>query len=92
MPTFKDTKVVDGNTAASYVAYNLCDVVYTSNTSPSSYMGEALKIWSAERHTNAYGNVTEARTLPESSIIGDCRFSIPCPDPLVQLLSFTPTL
>jgi hypothetical protein len=86
MPTFKDTKVVDGNTAASYVAYNLCDVVYTSNTSPSSYMGEALKVWSAERHTNAYGNVTEARTLPESSIIGIYWVPNLGPGSLVQLL------
>ncbi|MDD5254281.1 MAG: pyruvate:ferredoxin (flavodoxin) oxidoreductase [Candidatus Nanoarchaeia archaeon] len=55
MVSKKDLKVIDGNTAASYVAYALSDVAAIYPITPASTMGELVDEWSSQDKKNIFG-------------------------------------
>ncbi len=61
----KNWKSMDGNTAASHVAYALSDVAAIYPITPSSPMGEMADAWSAQGRKNIFGqtvSVTEMQS------------------------------
>ncbi|KAJ3431876.1 pyruvate-flavodoxin oxidoreductase-related [Anaeramoeba flamelloides] len=71
---------LDGNTAASWVGFNLSDTAFIYPITPSSSMGEVADQWSAEGKKNIFGQVPHiqmmqseagaAGSLHGSSIVG----------------------
>ncbi|MEA3457230.1 MAG: pyruvate:ferredoxin (flavodoxin) oxidoreductase, partial [Candidatus Thermoplasmatota archaeon] len=58
-------KSIDGNTAASHVAYAFSDVAAIYPITPSSPMGEMIDAWSAQGRKNIFGqqvNVSEMQS------------------------------
>ncbi len=51
----KKTQMIDGNTAAAYVAYALSDVAAIYPITPSSPMGELADEWAANGQKNIFG-------------------------------------
>ncbi len=58
MKKFKKV-TMDGNTAASYVAYAFSEVAAIYPITPSSPMGEMADVWAANRKKNIYGQVVD---------------------------------
>ena len=51
----KDFKAVDGNTAATHVAYAYSEVAAIYPITPSSTMGELADDWAAQGRKNIFG-------------------------------------
>jgi len=51
----KQTETMDGNTAASYIAYALSDVAAIYPITPSSPMAEVCDEWAAYGRKNIFG-------------------------------------
>ncbi len=49
--------MIDGNTAAAYVAHATNEVIAIYPITPSSPMGEFADAWSAQKRTNIWGNI-----------------------------------
>src|SRR5215212_3047758 len=54
---------IDGNEAASYVAYKTNEVIAIYPITPSSNMGENADAWAAEGHKNIWGVVPAVREM-----------------------------
>ena len=61
--TTKRTAVMDGNTAAAYVAYRVNEVAAIFPITPSSTMAELADAWAAEGIKNIWGNVPVVQQL-----------------------------
>jgi pyruvate-ferredoxin/flavodoxin oxidoreductase len=59
----KEMQTIDGNTAASHVAYALSDVAAIYPITPSSNMGEIADEWAAEGRENIFGQTVSIREL-----------------------------
>ncbi len=59
----KKMKAIDGNTAATHVAYSLTDVATIYPITPSSPMGEMADSWSANGRKNIFGNTLDVSEL-----------------------------
>ena len=55
----KDYKAIDGNTAASHVAYAFSEVAAIYPITPSSPMGELADAWAAEGRKNIFGQTID---------------------------------
>lgn len=55
----KTMKSIDGNTAASYVAYAFSEVAAIYPITPSSPMGEKADLWAANGRKNIFGEVVD---------------------------------
>lgn len=55
----KTYKTIDGNYAASYIAYALSEVAAIFPITPSSPMGENIDAWAAEGKKNIFGETVE---------------------------------
>ncbi|HEX37497.1 MAG TPA: pyruvate:ferredoxin (flavodoxin) oxidoreductase [Candidatus Cloacimonetes bacterium] len=55
----KDYKAIDGNTAASHVAYAFSEVAAIYPITPSSPMGELADAWAAEGRKNVFGQTID---------------------------------
>ncbi|HPC36632.1 MAG TPA: hypothetical protein PLO79_08455, partial [Candidatus Marinimicrobia bacterium] len=51
----KTMKTMDGNTAATHIAYALSEVAAIYPITPSSVMGELADEWSAQGRKNIFG-------------------------------------
>ena len=56
-------KSIDGNTAASHVAYAFSDVAAIYPITPSSVMGEVVDAWSAEGRKNIFGQTLKVQEM-----------------------------
>src|SRR5918993_2323316 len=61
--TERKQTMVDGNEAASYVAYKTNEVIAIYPITPSSNMGENADVWAAEGRTNLWGVVPSVREM-----------------------------
>jgi pyruvate-ferredoxin/flavodoxin oxidoreductase len=52
-------KTLDGNAAASYIAYGFSEVCGLYPITPSSVMGELVEKWASENKRNIFGNVVD---------------------------------
>jgi len=59
----KFMKSIDGNTAASHVAYAFSDVAAIYPITPSSVMGEVVDAWSAEGRKNIFGQTLKVQEM-----------------------------
>jgi len=59
MPMSKNFKAVDGNTAATHVAYAYSEVAAIYPITPSSTMGEMADEWSSQGKKNIFGQTVE---------------------------------
>ena len=59
----KQTETMDGNTAASYIAYALSDVAAIYPITPSSPMGEVCDEWAAYGRKNIFGQIMRIATM-----------------------------
>ncbi|MCK5328435.1 MAG: pyruvate:ferredoxin (flavodoxin) oxidoreductase, partial [Candidatus Latescibacteria bacterium] len=59
----KNMKTVDGNTAASHVAYAMSDAAAIYPITPSSAMGEVADQWAAQGRKNIFGQVLNVKQL-----------------------------
>ena len=59
----KFMKSIDGNTAASHVAYAFSDVAAIYPITPSSFMGEVVDAWSAEGRKNIFGQTLKVQEM-----------------------------
>ena len=56
-------QTIDGNTAASHVAYAMSDVSTLYPITPSTSMGEIVDQWSAQGRKNIFGQTMDVRQL-----------------------------
>ena len=62
---------IDGNTAASNIAYMMNDVAMIYPITPSSSMAENCDVWASEGKINAFGNVPVVRQMQsEAGVAG----------------------
>eukprot|EP01134_Creolimax_fragrantissima_P004553 CFRG4553T1 len=54
---------VDGQTAASYVAYALSDINFVYPSAPAGYLGSEIEEWNSSDVKNAYGHVGKQSKL-----------------------------
>ena len=83
----KQTKMMDGNTAAAYTSYAFSDVAAIYPITPSSPMAEVTDEWAAYGKKNMFGRPVElmemqseggaAGTVHGSLQAGDCRRTAP---------------
>ncbi|MFO7838769.1 MAG: pyruvate:ferredoxin (flavodoxin) oxidoreductase [Desulfosalsimonadaceae bacterium] len=59
----KEMKTIDGNTAATHVAYALSDTAAIYPITPSSSMGEVADEWSAQGRKNIFGQTLNVKQL-----------------------------
>ena len=59
----KVMQTIDGNTAASHVAYAFSDVAAIYPITPSSTMGEIADDWAAYGRKNIFGQVLRVREM-----------------------------
>ena len=59
----KKMQTIDGNTAASHVAYGMSDVSTLYPITPSTSMGEIVDQWSAQGRKNIFGQTMDVRQL-----------------------------
>ena len=59
----KNMKTVDGNTAASHVAYAMSDTAAIYPITPSSSMGEVADQWAAQGRKNIFGQTLNVKEL-----------------------------
>ncbi|HMA66765.1 MAG TPA: pyruvate:ferredoxin (flavodoxin) oxidoreductase, partial [Desulfosalsimonadaceae bacterium] len=59
----KEMKTIDGNTAATHVAYALSDTAAIYPITPSSSMGEVADEWSAQGRKNVFGQTLNVKQL-----------------------------
>jgi len=59
----KKMKMMDGNTAAAYIAYALSDTAAIYPITPSSTMGEEADEWAAKGVKNIFGQTVQVRQL-----------------------------
>ncbi|MCD6334587.1 MAG: pyruvate:ferredoxin (flavodoxin) oxidoreductase [Candidatus Latescibacteria bacterium] len=59
----KNMKTVDGNTAASHVAYAMSDAAAIYPITPSSSMGEVADQWAAQGRKNIFGQTLNVKEL-----------------------------
>lgn len=59
----KQTETMDGNTAASYIAYALSDVAAIYPITPSSPMAEVCDEWAAYGRKNIFGQIMRIATM-----------------------------
>jgi pyruvate/2-oxoacid:ferredoxin oxidoreductase alpha subunit len=59
----KKTETMDGNTAASYIAYALSDVAAIYPITPSSPMAEVCDEWAAYGRKNIFGQIMRVATM-----------------------------
>src|SRR4030042_958376 len=62
-PKNKVMQTIDGNTAASHVAYAFSDVAAIYPITPSSTMGEIADDWAAYGRKNIFGQVLRVREM-----------------------------
>ena len=61
----KNFKAVDGNTAATHVAYAYSEVAAIYPITPSSTMGEMADEWSSQGKKNIFGQTVEVVEMVE---------------------------
>lgn len=61
--TARQTRMMDGNEAAAYIAHQLNDVIAIYPITPASPMGEMSDSWSAEGQTNLWGVIPDVIEL-----------------------------
>ena len=59
----KKTITIDGNTAAAYVAYALCDAAAIYPITPSSTMAELADEWAAQGRENIFGQTLQVHEM-----------------------------
>lgn len=59
----KTFKTMDGNAAASHVAYAMSEVSTIFPITPSTTMGETIDTWASQGKLNVFGNVVTVREL-----------------------------
>ena len=72
-------KIMDGNTAASYVSYAFCEVSAIYPITPSSPMAELADEWSVSGKKNLFGTVPKIIEMQsESGVAGAVHGSLTC--------------
>ncbi|MCF8044857.1 MAG: hypothetical protein K9J83_03265, partial [Desulfarculaceae bacterium] len=56
-------QTIDGNTAATHVAYAMSDVAAIYPITPSSPLGEIADTWASKGRENIFGNVLQIKQM-----------------------------